>query len=81
MLLAIEGFHLMSEKYLYTWELLKERYGNPQTTIAKLMKNFILLNVVHETNVTEVRELYNHIKSNIRPLKQQAFIKNILTHF
>lgn len=81
MLLAIEGFYPMNEKYLHTWELLKERYGNLQTIITKLIKDAILLNFVHEADVTEVRDIFDHIKINIRSLKQLAFIKNILTHY
>lgn len=80
MLLAIEGFYPMNEKYLHTWELLKERYGNLQTIITKLIKDAILLNFVHEADVTEVRDIFD-IKINIRSLKQLAFIKNILTYY
>ena len=48
---AIEGFPLTSENYKRAWELLKERYGNPQLIILCHMNNLMKLDKVNRANV------------------------------
>ena len=66
---AIEGFPLTSENYKHAWELLKERYGNPQLIISCHMNNLIKLDKVNGANVKELRDLYDKVESNVRALK------------
>ena len=66
---ATEGFPLTNENYKHAWELLKERYGNPQLIISCHMNNLIKLDKVNGANVKELGDLYNKIESNVRALK------------
>ena len=74
---AVENFPLTNDTYIQAWELLKERYGNPQLIISTHMNELIKLNKVNGSNVTELRELYDPIETNVRALKtigtQQEF--------
>ena len=62
---AIEGFPLTSENYKHAWELLKERYGNPQLIVSCQMNNLIKLDEVNGANVKELRDLYDKNESNV----------------
>ena len=62
---AIEGFPLTSENYKHAWELLKERYGNPQLIVSCHMNNLIKLDEVNGANVKELRDLYDKNESNV----------------
>ena len=63
------NFPLTKDTYIQPWEFLKERYGNPQLVISTHMNELIKLNKVSGLNVTELRELYDRIESNVRALK------------
>ena len=62
---AVEDLSLTNDTYIQAWELLKERHGNPQLIISTHMNELIKLNKVNGSNVTELRELYNRIESNL----------------
>ena len=66
---AVGNFPLTNDTYIQAWELLKEKYGNPQLIISTHMNELIKLNKVNGSNVTELRELYDPIESNVRALK------------
>ena len=66
---AVEDFPLTNDTYIQAWELLKERYGNPQLIIGTHMNKLIKLSKVNGSNVTKLRELYDSIESNVRALK------------
>ena len=66
---AVGNFPLTNDTYIQAWELLKEKYGNPQLIISTHMNELIKLNKVNGSNVTELRELYDRIESNVRALK------------
>ena len=66
---AVENLPLTNDTYIQAWELLKERYGNPQLIIATHMNKLIKLSKVNGSNVTKLRELYDSIGSNVRALK------------
>ena len=66
---AVKNFPLTNDTYIQAWELLKESYGNSQLIISKHMSELIKLNKVNGSNVTELRELYDRIESNVRALK------------
>ena len=62
---AIEGFPLTSENYIRAWNLLIERYGNPQLVISSHMNNLIKLEKVSGANVKELRTLYDKVTRTI----------------
>ena len=66
---AIENFPLTNENYIQAWQLLNERYGNPQLIISTHMNNLIKLDKVNGANVKDLRALYDKIESNLRALK------------
>ena len=66
---AIENFPLTNENYIQAWQLLKERYGNPQLIISTHMNNLIKLDKVNGANVKDLCALYDKIESNVRALK------------
>ena len=65
----VENFTLTNNTYIQGWELLKEMYGTPQLLISTALNELISLIKVNGSIVTELRELYDHIKSNVRALK------------
>ena len=65
----VQNFPLKNDTYIQAWKLLKERYGNPQLIIFTHMNELTKLNKVNGSNVTELRELYDRIESNVRALK------------
>ena len=65
----VENFTLTNNTYIQGWELLKEMYGTPQLLISTALNELINLIKVNGSIVTELRELYDHIKSNVRALK------------
>ena len=66
---AIEGFSLTSGNDRHAWELLKERYGNPQLIISCHVNNLIKLDKVNGANAKELRDFYDKIESNVTALK------------
>ena len=66
---AIVGFPLTGENYNEAWNLLVERFGNPQLIISSHMNNLIKLNPVNVANITEFRTFYDIIDGNVRALK------------
>ena len=58
---AINDLTLTSDNYVQTKELLKRRFGNSQLIISSHMNNLISLNKIINTNVKELRILYDKI--------------------
>ena len=60
----------------------ERKVGNPLVIISTHMNELIKLNKVNDSNVTEMRELYERIESNVRPLKavgiQQEYFGSLL---
>ena len=75
---AAENVPLTNDTYIQAWELLKERYGNPQLIIATHVNKLIKLSKVNGSNVTKMRELCDSIESNVRALKM---VENQQEHF
>ena len=65
---SINGFPLTNENYVEAINMLKERYGNPQLIISSHMNNLIKLERVGNSDVNQLRILYDKIKGNVRAL-------------
>ena len=78
----VENFTLTNNTYIQGWELLKEMYGTPQLLISTPLNELINLIKVNDSIVTELRELYDRIKSNVRALKpvgiQQEHFRSLI---
>ena len=66
---AIDGFPLTNDNYSNAWNLLKERYGNPQLITSCHINNLMELEAVSGSNVKDLRGLFDKIKINLRALK------------
>ena len=67
---SIEGFKLTNDNYQAALDLLKERYANPQLTIASHMNKILQVEKVSSSkNVKELRQLYDKIECHVRSLK------------
>ena len=66
---AIDGFPLTNDNYTNVWNILKERYGNPQLITSCHINNLIELEAVSGSNVKDLRDLFDKIKINVRALK------------
>ena len=66
---AIDGFPLTNDGYSSVWNLLKERYGNPQLITSCHINNLIELEAVSGSNVKDLRDLFDKIRINFRALK------------
>ena len=64
---AIDGFPLTNDNYTNVWNILKERYGNPQLITSCHINN--LIEAVSGSNVKDLRDLFDKIKINVRALK------------
>ena len=62
---AIDRFLLTNDNYSNAWNLLKERYGNPQLITSCHINNLIELEAVSGSNVKDLRNLFDKIKINI----------------
>ena len=78
---AVENLPLTNDTYIQTWELLKERHGNPQLLISLYMDELIKLSKVNCSNVTKLGELYDRIESNVRVLKTVGIQQEHFDHF
>ena len=65
----VENFTLTNNTYIQGWELLKEMCGTPKLLISTPLNEVINLIKVNGSIVTELRELHDRIKSNVRALK------------
>ena len=66
---AIDRFPLTNDDYSSVWNLLKERYGNPQLITSCHINNLIELEAVSGSNVKDLRDLFHKIRINFRALK------------
>ena len=67
---TISGLTLSSQNYSEAIDLLKNRYGNPQTLINSYMEQFVNLETVTKTNdVIRLRKLFNKVESSMRNLR------------
>ena len=73
---AINGLTLTSDNYVQAKELLKRRFGNSQLIISSHMNNLISLNKIINTNVKELRILYDKIEGNVRALNSLGINSN-----
>ena len=64
---AIDGFPLTNDNYSNVWNILKERYGNPQLITSCHINN--LIEAVSGSNVKDLRDLFDKIKISVRALK------------
>ena len=78
----VENFTLTNNAYIQRWELLKEMYDTPQLLITTPLNELINLIKVNDSIVTQLRELYDRIKSNVRALKpvgiQQEYFGSLI---
>ena len=65
---AVKGFPVTNKSYDEAFDLLKSRYGNPQLIILSHMNNLIKLEKVSNSNVKELRKLFDRVESNVRAL-------------
>ena len=66
---AIDGFSLTNENYHNAWNLLQERYGNPQLITSCHVNNLIELEAISGSNAKDLRDLFDKTKINVRALK------------
>ena len=66
---AIDGFPLTNDNYSNAWNLVKERYGNPQLITSCHINTLTELEAVSGPNVKDLRDLFDKIKINVRALK------------
>ena len=67
---TISWLTLSSQNYSEAIDLLKNRYGNPQTLINSYMEQFVNLETVTKTNdVIRLRKLFNKVENSMRNLR------------
>ena len=67
---TISGLTLSSQNYSEAIDLLKYRYGNPQTLINSYMEQFVNLETVTKSNdVIRLRKLFNKVENSLRNLR------------
>ena len=67
---TISGLILSSQNYSGAINLLKNRYGNPQTLINSSMEQFVNLETVTKSNdVIRLRKLFNKVENSMRNLR------------
>ena len=70
---TISGLTLSSQNYSEAIDLLKNRYGNPQTLINSYMEQFVNLETVTKTNdVIRLRKVFNKVENSMRNLRSLA---------
>ena len=70
---TISGLTLSSQNYSEAIDLLKNRYGNPQTLINSYMEQFVNLEAVTKTNdVIRLRKVFNKVENSMRNLRSLA---------
>ena len=65
---AVGGFLVTNEAYEKAFTLLKSRYRNPQLIIPSHMNNLIKLEKIVNSNVKELRNLFDRVEGNVRAL-------------
>ena len=65
---AVVGFPVTNEAYEKASNLLKNCYGNPQLIMSFHMNNLIKLEKVENSNVKELRKLFDRVEGNVRAL-------------
>ena len=75
---AVGGFPVTNEAYEEAFTLLKNCYGNPEFIISSHMNNLIKLEKVVNSNVKEIRNLFDRVKGDVRGLNT---IGTNLDHF
>ena len=74
---TISGLTLSSQNYSEAIDLLKNRYGNPQTLINSYMEQFVNLETVTKTNdVIRLRKLLNKVENSMRNLRNLGVDSN-----
>ena len=67
---TISGLTLSSQNYSEAIDLLKNRYGDPQTLMNSYMEQFVNLETVTKTNnVIHLRKLFNKVENSMRNLR------------
>ena len=67
---TISGLAFTNQNYLEAFELLKQRYGNPQLLINTYMEQFVKLDKIEKSNdVSKLRTFFIKIEITIRNLK------------
>ena len=67
---AISGISLTNSNYEKAWNLLKERYGNPQLVITSHMNELLRLHrVTSEKDLSGMRRLYDDVENHVRSLQ------------
>ena len=67
---CIEGLPLTNGNYKEAWELLKERFGNPQLIIASHMHNLLKMEKVGSGRSCKgLRNLYDQVEGHVRALR------------
>ena len=73
---VIAGFQQSAENYKKAWDLLDDRYGNPQLVIQAHTKTILELEAVTKsTNVAKLRNLLDTVDSHVRSLETQGVNK------
>ena len=63
----ISGLTLSSQNYSEEIDLLKNRYGNPQTLINSYMEQFVSLETATKSNdVIRLRKLFNKVENSMQ---------------
>ena len=65
---AVGGFPVTNEAYEEAFTLLKNCYENPEFIISSHMNNLIKLEKVVNSNVKEIRNLFDRVKGDVRGL-------------
>ena len=70
---TISGLTLSSQNYSEANNLLKNRYGNPQTLTNSYMEQFVNLETVTKSNdVIRLRKLFNKVENSMRNLRSSG---------
>ena len=79
---TISGLTLSSQNYSEAIDLLKYRYGNPQTLINSYMEQFVNLETVTKSNdVIRLRKFFNKVENSMRNLRSLGVIQIITESF
>ena len=66
---CIEGIPLTNKNYSEAWNLLQERFGNPQLICTTHMMRMLKIEKAAGKNVKELRRVYDEVESHVRALK------------
>ena len=65
---ALECLPIIEDNYLEAREILEKRFGNKQLIVSTHMNTLLKLKEVRNTNVKELRSLFDKIEANVRAL-------------